>query len=537
MKEKIEQAIKEALQKANLICEQEIVVEIPSIIENGDYSSNVALKIAKQNNNSPIDIANVIKKNISLKEIIKIEIKNPGFLNFFVDKEYLFKNISQVLEEKENYGSNAIGKNKKINLEFVSANPTGIIHLGNARGGAYGDSLARILKFSGYEVNKEYYVNDSGNQVHNLGLSLKSRYLELCDVKSDMPKDGYFGDDIIKLANNLYEENNNNLINKEASFFEEYAIKELLAHIIADLKEYNINYDTVTSEKEIRNTNYISETLSFYEENKYVYQKDGATWFKGTMFGAPRDFVLIKSDKSYTYVLPDIAHHLKTLSNNYDKLINVLGADHHGYVPVIKSTLKALGVDLNKIDIKLLQLVKLVKDGQEYKMSKRSGTSVTLKELIDEVGVNATRYFFASRSLDTQMDFDIDLAKKQSNENPVYYVCYAYARISSVLREKSDNISLNLNYENIKKNNVYKLLEKIYNFPDVVKNAAVKELPHLITNYCYELANLFHIYYSNYRIITDNEIETAENLNLIKAVRITLGNALNLIGVDPPEKM
>lgn len=538
MKDSIEEQLNLVIKQLNLICDQPIIIEVPASNENGDYASNIALKIANKNGKSPMELAELLKTNFNLAEINKIEVKSPGFLNFFVAKNYLFENITKVLKEGNDYGKNNIGTGKKINLEFVSANPTGIIHLGNARGGAYGDNLARILKFSGYEVNKEYYVNDSGNQINNLGLSLKCRYLENCGIKTAMPEDGYFGEDIIKLANTLFEENGQELVSSEAAFFGDYAVKNLLDKIIADLKEYRIEYDTFTSEKDIKKTNYVDDVLKQFKDNDYIYENEGATWFKGELFGSPRDFVLIKSDGNYTYVLPDVAHHLNTLKEGYDKLINVLGADHHGYVPVLKSTLKALGYDTDKIDIKLLQLVKLIKDGQEYKMSKRAGTAITLAELINEVGVNAARYFFASRSLDSQMDFDLNLAKKESSENPVYYISYAYARICSILKTNT-NPDINLKYtSDLTKNiDVYKLLEKVYNFPEVVKAAAIKELPHLIANYCYELANLFHIYYSKYRIITDNEVETAEGLNIIMAVKTTLYNGLNLIGVIPPEKM
>lgn len=536
MKERIQQAIADAILKLGIINDSEIIVEVPSSSENGDYTSNIALKIANKNNLKPFDLANLIKDNFILEDVNKIEVKNPGFINFFVNKSYLFDNLKEVLNQKEKYGSNDSGSGKKINIEFVSANPTGIIHLGNARGGAYGDSLARIYKFNGYDVNKEYYVNDSGNQITNLGLSLRSRYLEICGIPSEMPQDGYYGQDIKKLANELYENSNKDLIDADLNYFEEYGTEKLLGIIISNLEEYRVKYDVFTSEKIIKKTGYIEEVLDKYKSNGSIYENEGATWFKGTEFGAPRDFVLIKSDGNYTYVLPDIAHHINTLKNDYDKLINVLGADHHGYVPVIKSTLKALNYDINKIDIKLLQLVKLVKDGKEYKMSKRAGNAITLKQLIDEVGVNATRYFFASRSLDTQMDFDLELAKKESNENPVFYISYAYARICSILKE-NELKQLDLKYENINNEDIYKLLEKVYNFKEIVKDAADKEIPHIIANYCYELANLFHIYYSKHRILTENETETAENLNLITAVKITLWNALNLIGVIPLEKM
>ncbi len=535
MIEKLIKVIQESLTKNNIIFEEKITIEIPSKKENGDYSTNVALKLAKTLKRSPMEIAELISNDLKDSSISKMEVKQPGFINFFVTKSYLFENLNQILNLKDEYGKSDIGHNEKINVEFVSANPTGILHLGNARGGAYGDNVSRILKFTNFDVNKEYYVNDSGNQVDNLGKSLKVRYQEVCGIEAVMPEDGYFGEDIKVIANDLYKEYESSLLDKEVSFFKEYAIKKLLDRIMSDLKEYRIEYDTITSEKAIKEKGYIDHYLDYYKEKDFTYEKENAVWFKGSLFDGGRDFVLIKSDGAYTYVVPDIAHHEDTIKKGYKKLINVLGADHHGYVPMITSTLSALGYN-NILDIKLLQLVRLIKDGQECRMSKRSGKAVTLKELIDEVGVNATRYFFASRSLDTQMDFNIDVALKQSNENPIYYISYAYARICTILKEHNGEYNI-LDYNKLNNKEALDVLEKLYNFPDIVRDAALKEMPHIIANYCYDLANLFHIYYSKHRIISDDEKETAQNINFIKAVQITLKNSLWLIGIIPPERM
>lgn len=534
MKEKLIQILKEVLDKQNI--DIDIEVTKPKDAINGDYASNIAMKLAGVLHQSPMDIASDIVSNINDDVIIKMEVKSPGFINFFVKKDYLLENINKVLEEKENYGRSKIGEGKKVNIEFVSANPTGILHLGNARGGAYGDSLARILSFSGFDVTKEYYVNDAGNQINNLGLSILCRYKELCGIKEEMPEGGYFGKEIIELAQRIYDEHQDTYLNQDLEYFKELGKNELLSKIMADLKEYGIVYDKVTSEKAITKEYNPNEIIAKLKDNDYVYEQDGATWFKCSAIYDEKDHVLIKEDGSFTYLVPDIAYHFDKYKRGYDKMIDILGTDHHGYVSRLKSSVKALGNDPDKLEVKLLQLVRLVEDGQVVKMSKRTGKSVTLKELIDEVGVNAARYYFAKYSLDTQMDFDLTLAKSKSNENPVYYVCYAYARICSILNTQADVKNIT-KYVALNDEITYNVLEKVYEFPEVVKMAALKELPHLIVNYVYELASIFHLYYAKTRILTDNEEETWERLNLIKGVKQTIYNALNLIGVIPPEKM
>lgn len=504
--------------------------------QNGDYSTNIAMKLAKVIRKNPLEIAADLASKIENENILKIEVKAPGFINFFVKKDYLLDNINKVLIEKENYGCNKIGKGKKVNIEFVSANPTGILHLGNARGGAYGDSLARILQFSGYEVTKEYYINDAGVQIDNLGLSILTRYKEICGIPCNMPENGYFGKEVIAIAEKIYVEHQDTYLEKDLEYFKELGTQEMLSQIFKDLEEYRIVYDVLTSEKKIRKEYNLNELINTLDKNGYIYKKDGATWFKCSQLFDDKDHVLIKEDGSMTYLVPDIAYHYDKYKRGYDKIIDILGTDHHGYVARLKSSVKALGNEEEKLEVKLLQLVRLVEDGEIVKMSKRTGKSVTLKELIDEVGVNAARYYFSKYSLDTQMDFDLNLAKSKSNENPVYYVSYAYARICSILKEKESDVLVQ-KYVALNDDASYNVLEKVYEFPEVVENAALKELPHLITNYVYELASIFHVYYAKTRILTDNEEETLERINLIKCVKQTIFNALNLIGVIPPEKM
>lgn len=536
MKKLIQDVIYEALTKLNITYSEDIVILEPKKKENGDFSTNIALKLAGILKEDAISIADKICQNISNDHFSKVEVVKPGFINFFVSKSYLLKNINIVLKEGKDYGRNNLGLGKKYNIEFVSANPTGILHLGNARGGAYGDSLARILRFSGYDVTEEYYINDAGNQVDNLALSIIARYKNICGIQVEIPENGYHGEEIITIAKNLYDEYSDTLLDKDLEYFKKIGIDILLDKIKKVLKEYRINYDVYTSEKEIYKKHPLDKIINELTNKGYTYKKDGALWLKTSELGDDKDHVLVKNDGSYTYLMPDIAYHIDKIERGYNHLIDVFGTDHHGYVARLKGALKALGYDNNILDVKLLQLVKLISNGQEVKMSKRTGKIVSLQELMDITGINAARYFFCMHSLDTQMDFDLDLATKKSNENPVYYVCYAYARICSILKQ-NNVIKLVEDYHSINSEEAYNVLEQVYKFKEVVLNAAKKELPHLITNYAYTLAEAFHSYYSKNRIITDNLEETNENLNMIQAVKVTLLNALELIGVIPPESM
>lgn len=535
MKETIALLIKEKLHSLNIESE-DISVEVPKNKSNGDYSCNIAMKLASVLRRRPMDIAEEIASSLSDDQINKIEVVAPGFINFYVKKDYLTENINKVLEEKEKYGSSNIGNGEKINIEFVSANPTGILHMGNARGGAYGDSLARIMTFCGYNVTKEYYLNDAGAQITKLANSIYSRYLDLCGIENTFPENGYPGEEIKEIAKIVYEEHQNNLVDNDLEPFKKYGIDYLTGQIFKDLKEYRIEYDVVTSEKSIYENHPIQDVLDIIDKNGYLYKKDDATWFKSSEIYDDKDHVFVKADGTYTYVVPDIPYHMDKIDRGYKKVIDVLGTDHHGYVARLKGAVKAVGYDDSKISVKLLQLVRIVNDGEAVAMHKRSGNVVTLRDLMSEVGVNAARYYFSKYSLDTQMDFDIGLAKSKSNDNPVYYVCYAYARICSILG-KYQEIPKVEKYTCINEESAYNVLASIYKFKEVCESACNKEMPHLITNYVYELASLFHTYYEKCRIISEDETKTNENLNLIKAVQITLYNALNLIGVVPDERM
>lgn len=520
------------------INEEEIIVEIPSKKENGDFSTNIALTLTRKLHKSPMDIAQEIKNNISENDIIEeIKIANPGFINFYLKKDYLLNQINKILDEKRNYGRNNIGKGKKINIEFVSANPTGILHVGHARGATYGDSLARVMSFSGYDVTKEYYINDAGNQMNNLGISIKERYKELCGKDYSIPEDGYHGKEIITIAKSIYEEYQDTKLNEDIEYFKKYGLEKLLNQIKKDLDRYRVNYDVFTSEQSLYDKHLVDDTLNILKNNNYCYIAENALWLKTSDYGDEKDRVLVKSDGNYTYLTPDISYHLDKINRGYDEIIDVLGADHHGYINRLKAAITMLGKDSNILDVKILQMVRLIKDGEELKLSKRTGKTITMMDLVDEIGVNATRYFFASRSLDTNMDFDIDLALKQSNENPVYYIEYANARICSILKNYHKKVEKHDKYITLNSESAYIILNKLFNFEDVVISASLKKEPHLIANYVYDLASAFHSYYAKEKMITDDELATSERMNLIVAIQIVIQNALDLLGIIPREEM
>ena len=537
IKSKLTELIKNSLQKLNIETDN-IIIEKPSKKENGDYSSNIALTLTKKLHKSPLEIANMIKENIEYENIIsEIQIANPGFINFYLKKEFIKSYINKIITEKNNYGKNTIGNNEKINIEFVSANPTGILHIGHGRGATYGDNLARIMNFSGYDVTKEYYVNDAGNQMNNLGISIKERYKELCGYGCNLPENGYHGKEIIDLAKDIYNKYGNTKLDSDIEFFRKEGLDKLLDQIKKDLDRYRVNFNIFTSEQSIYDRCLVEDTLNKLKQSGSCYIKDDALWLKTTDYGDEKDRVLIKSDGNYTYLTPDIAYHLDKISRGYDRLIDVLGSDHHGYIARLKAALSMLGKDSNILDIKILQMVRLIKDGEELKLSKRTGKTITLMELVDEIGVNATRYFFSSHSLDTSMDLNIDLALKQSNENPVYYIEYANARICSILKKYHKKANLHDNYLTLQSEDTYSILNKLIEFEDVVISSAKKEAPHLIANYVYELSTLFHSFYAREQIITDNEKDTEEKINLLLAVQIVIQNALDLLGIIPREEM
>lgn len=541
LKEKLKEMIKSVLNELSIKFDPEnIVVEVPKKREQGDFSTNIAMQLTKVLKENPRNIAEKIVEVLSknTNEIKTLEIAGPGFINIYLNDEYVFSGISNVIKQGENYGSSSIGKKEKIDIEFVSANPTGILHLGTARGAAYGSNLANIMSFAGYDVTKEYYINDAGNQIINLGVSLKERYKGLCGLEENMPEDGYYGSEIIDIAKNIFDKYGDSKLDEDLEFFKKVAVDYLLNIIKTDLSNFGVTFDVWTSEKSIRAKGRIEESLKILEEKGLVYKKDDATWLKTTVYGDDKDRVLIKTDGSYTYLVPDIAYHLDKFDRGFDYLVDVFGADHHSYVSRLKASIEALGYNKDKLEIRLLQMVRLLRDGEIVKMSKRTGGNITISELVEEIGKDAARYFFATRSLDGQMDFDINLALKKSSENPFFYVGYANARICSILRDaKEKNIDICTEIKEGLDSDSKALLLKVYEFTEVLVSAALKKEPHLITNYVYELASMFHNYYGKHKILTDDIKTSEKRLGLIKTVGITITNALKLIGVKAPEKM
>ena len=541
LKEQIKEMIKSALNELYIKFDPEnIVVEVPKKREQGDFSTNIAMQLTKVLKDNPRNIAEKIVEVLSknTNEIKTIEIAGPGFINIYLNDEYVFSGISNVIKQGENYGSSSIGKKEKIDIEFVSANPTGILHLGTARGAAYGSNLANIMSFAGYDVTKEYYINDAGNQIINLGVSLKERYKGLCGLEENMPEDGYYGSEIIDIAKTIFDKYDNSKLDEDLEFFKKVAVDYLLNIIKTDLSNFGVTFDVWTSEKSIRAKGRIEESLKILDEKGLIYKKDDATWLKTTVYGDDKDRVLIKTDGSYTYLVPDIAYHLDKFDRGFDYLVDVFGADHHSYVSRLKASIEALGYDKDKLEVRLLQMVRLLRDGEIVKMSKRTGGNITISELVGEIGKDAARYFFATRSLDGQMDFDINLALKKSSENPFFYVGYANARICSILKDaKEKNIDICTDIKEAIDIDSKALLLKVYEFTEVLVSAALKKEPHLITNYVYELASMFHNYYGKHKILTDDIKMSEKRLGLIKTVGITITNALRLIGVKAPEKM
>lgn len=538
IKQKIQGIIKTGLDKLEIDFDlNKIIIETPKDIKNGDYSTNIALVLTKVLKDNPMNIASKIKDVINDECIEKVEIANPGFINIYLTKKVLLEEINKIINEDKNYGKNTSGNNKKVNLEYVSANPTGTLHIGHGRGATYGDNLSRILSFCGYDVTREYYINDAGNQMNNLGISIKERYKELCGLECNLPEDGYHGKEIITIAKQIYDIYKDTKLEEDIPYFKQEGLNILLAAIKKDLDRFRVNFDVFTSEQSLYDKGYVEKVLNNFQKNNHCYIEDNALWLKTSEYGDEKDRVIVKNDGNYTYLLPDIAYHVNKIERGYQKLIDVLGADHHGYINRLKGALEILGHDSSILDIEILQMVRLLRDGEEIKISKRTGKTITLNDLIDEVGINATRYFFASKSLDTQMDFDLGLAVKNSNDNPVYYIEYANARISSILNNYQGSILPKEKYNTLEEDIAYNIMNKLIRFEDTVISASIKQQPHIICNYVYDLASLFHSYYGSHKFITDDKEYTEERMLLLKAIKIVINNSLNLIGVIPREEM
>lgn len=536
--------------------------------EDGDYASNIALKLAKKVNQNPIELSTKIQSCISnkaIKEITKIEVAGPGFINFFISTASKVLILQEIMQKKDNYGKNELGCNKNILLEFVSANPTGPLHVGHGRGAVFGDCLSNLLGFSGYNVTKEYYVNDAGKQIMILTLSVLYRYHELINESfKKFFKDFYQGDYIWDISAHLHREYGdiffienleniklddldqtilevkNNLKDKFEILREE-SVNYIIQDINKTLVNIDVNFDNWYLESDLLKSDMLRKTLDKLESKNMIEKKEGALWFKSKDNSDDTDRVLVKSNGDHTYFLSDIAYHQAKSNRNYDVLLNVWGADHHGYVPRIKSAFHEIKKDRTSIEILLIQFANLYRGKTKLQMSTRSGQFIKLDELINEIGKDAIRFFYLMRKNDQHLDFDIELAKKKTSDNPVFYIKYAHARICSVLEQILDrkiNISnSNIDFEILSLDEEIELIDKLRSFPNVLEAACKKYEPHIITNYQRELAQLFHSYYNKCNIIKSNEELRNARVYLLRCIQIVLSNSSNIIGISLPEKM
>ena len=533
LKQNIQLALKELGVDLNL---NEIVVENSKDPSHGDYATNVAMKLARVFGKSPRDVAGLIVDIINKDQIDHIEIAGPGFINFYMKNDSITGIVQRIIKENDNFGRSS-KKNEKVNVEFVSANPTGDLHVGHARGAAIGDAISRILDFDGYDVTREYYINDAGNQIDHLGESLIERYKEDLGLPFNLPEDGYHGEDVKIIAKKIREKYGDKLLEKDnpLEFFKLIGQELELEKIREDLKTFNIVFDVFSSEKAIRANGAVEKEIEYLKD--HIYLDGGAKVLRTTDFLDDKDRVIVKSNGEYTYFMPDIVYHVNKLSRGFDKLIDVLGADHHGYINRMKSALMMHGYSQDVLDIELIQMVRMMKDGKEFKLSKRTGNGYTLRELCEDAGVDAARYFFVMRAASGHLDFDLDLAVKQSSDNPVYYAQYAHARLSSVLNSASD-IKIDETGSLLKEFSELELAKKLASFEDVVKIASKEKAPYKITNYIHELAEKVHAFYTECRVIDRDNLEvTSARLGLCLASKIVLRNALSLVGVSAPEKM
>ncbi len=526
----------------------EFTLEVPKDKKNGDYATNIAMLLSKAEKKNPREIAVVLidlyKEVDVTNNIEKIEIAGPGFINMYLSDKYLGEIVNQALNEKDNYGHNNLLSDEKINLEFVSANPTGLLHMGNARGAAIGDTLANILKALGAEVTKEFYINDAGNQIENFGKSLDVRFREALGEKDiDFPENGYHGADIMETVKGYIEKNGDSLlqVSEEDRVAEliKYSLSEKLDHIKTYLAKFGLIYDVWYRESTIHNSGAIKEIMDTLAAKGYIYENEGAVWLKTTSMGEEKDEVMIRNNGHPTYFAADIAYHKNKYDRGFNKLINIWGADHHGHVARMKRAMEAIDYSAEGLEVILMQLVRLYKNGEAIRMSKRTGTYVTLEELLDEVGKDAARYFFVMRNPDSHLDFDMDLAKSQSADNPVFYIQYAYARISSILRQLDKNIEEFLDgKEPVFRLDIEKALAlKIGEFEKVIIDAGVRREPYRVATYALELATLFHQFYSSCRVLNEENDIKKNRLKLIVATKYTLKNVLGILGVSAPERM
>ena len=520
-----------------------ITLEVPPKKELGDFATNFAMQSARVFRLAPHRIAEEIVRRLSLEELERAEIAGPGFINVFLRAEVLYEELEQAIAAGESYGTLMAKEREPIMVEYVSANPTGPLHVGHGRGAAVGSALVNLLRVAGYPVRSEYYINDAGNQIETLAASVNARYLELFGQPAELPENGYHGADIIDTAKRIAEKDGDRYLalseEERLKVFREVALKEKLAALREDLSRFNVRFDVWFSERTLHPAK-VTDAIAKLRENGTIYEKDGALWLRSTDYGDDKDRVVIRENGEPTYLAADIAYHRDKFERGFGTLVDIWGADHHGYVCRVKAAMKALGYDPEKLRILLLQMVSLYRGGEPVKMSKRTGESVTLAELIEEVGTDAARYFFVMRSLDSQLDFDLDLARKQSNENPVYYVQYAHARIASIFRQ-AEEIRLTVEEDpdltRLTDETEIALIKLITQYPDEVDKAAADYAPQRIAHFAHDLAGAFHSFYSKCRIMGVDEPLAKARLALAGKTQQVIRHALGILGVSAPEKM
>lgn len=514
-------------------------VEIPKNETFGDLSTPLAMDISKILKKNPVAVASEIVSVIKEDIFESIDIAQPGFINFRFKKDFILSELSKLLKKGESFFIQDIGKRKKIQIEFVSANPTGPLHLGHGRGAALGMALTNILKEAGYSVSTEYYINDAGKQIELLGLSVYTALQKLFGKEFEFPDECYKGEYINELAKEIFENYKDKIkwksFDEVGDFLIEYSYKKILDEIKKDLEGFGIIFDSWISERKLYHTGEVQKTLLTLKEKGFIYEKDGALWFRSTLFGDDKDRVVVKSDGTYTYFASDIAYHKNKIDRGFDELINIWGADHHGYIPRVKAAVQALGFNPSQTTTLLVQMVNLLREGKPVQMSKRAGTFVTLRELIEEIEADTTKFIFLTRKPDSHLEFDVEVAKKQSLENPVFYVQYAHARISSIF-EKAKSFPEDFAGE-LFNDDELKIIKKTLLYPMIFELSVKMKEPHRITFYLQEVASMFHSYYHKYRVISEEKDLTQTRLTLCKAVQLTLKHGLRMLGIKAPEKM
>lgn len=522
----------------------EVLLEVPPQKEFGDFASNFAMQSARSLKCNPRIVAQAVIDNLDCAYVDRAEIAGPGFINFYLKDNWLSDMFANIVKAGENYGNLTAPTNEKIQLEYVSANPTGPLHVGHGRGAAVGSSLANLMKAAGYDVTREYYINDAGNQINNLAASVNARYLEAYGIDVEFPENGYHGHDIIETAERIKRIYGDKFLHmdedKRIEEFRTIALKEKLAALKEDLEAFNVTYDVWFSEQTLHDGNKIKEACDLLTERGYMYEKDGALWLKATEHGDDKDRVVIRDNGVPTYFAADIAYHRNKFERGFDRVINLWGADHHGYIARMKAAVGALGYNPDQLEVLILQMVSLYRNGELVKMSKRTGQSVTLNELIEEVGTDAARFFFVMRSIDSQLDFDLTLATEKSNENPVYYIQYAHARICSIFRQLKEagiEEAAEADYTLLADPTETELIKKLGEYPELIASAAKERAVHRVAHYVHELAGLFHSFYNQCRILgVDPELQQVR-IKLVKATQHVLRHALNILGVSAPERM